>query len=102
MPLLHQAERVKVLTIPGGAGVPGPSGVLLGRRFDSYIEGFALQPGISEFLAVDMGGSIATESFRQESIEEAKKAKALFESFMQEHSVPRSGEAASGLSFSWL
>jgi len=28
--------------------------------------------------------------------------KALFESFMQEHSVPRSGEAASGLSFSWL
>ena len=26
MPLLQQAERVKVLTIPGGAGVPGPSG----------------------------------------------------------------------------
>ena len=26
MPLLQQAESVKVLTIPGGAGVPGPSG----------------------------------------------------------------------------
>ena len=31
MPLLQQAERVKVLTIPGGAGVPGPSGEQLTR-----------------------------------------------------------------------
>lgn len=76
--------------------------LLLARRFDSYIEGFALQPGISQFLAVDMGGSIATESFRQESIEEAKKTKAMFEAFMQEQGVPRSSQAASGLSFSWL
>ena len=76
--------------------------LLLARRFDSYIEGFALQPGISQLLAVDMGGSIATESFRQESIEEAKKAKAMFEAFMQEQGVPRSSQAASGLSFSWL
>jgi hypothetical protein len=76
--------------------------LLLARRFDSYIEGFALQPGISQFLAVDMGGSSATESFRQESIEEAKKAKAMFESFMQEQGVPRSGQAASGPSFSWF
>ena len=76
--------------------------LLLARRFDSYIEGFALQPGISQFLAVDMGGSIATESFRQESIEDAKKTKAMFEAFMQEQGVPRSGQAASGLSFGWL
>jgi len=76
--------------------------LLLARRFDSYIEGFALQPGISQFLAVDMGGSSATESFRQESIEEAKRTKAMFEAFMQEQGVPRSSQAASGLSFSWL
>jgi nucleotide-binding universal stress UspA family protein len=76
--------------------------LLLARRFHSYIEGFALRPGISQFLAVDMGGSIATESFRQESIEEAKKAKAMFEAFMQEQGVPRSSQAASSLSFSWL
>ena len=31
MPLLQQAESVKVLTIPGGAGVPGPSGEQLTR-----------------------------------------------------------------------
>jgi nucleotide-binding universal stress UspA family protein len=76
--------------------------LLLARRFDSYTEGFALQPGISQLLAVDMGASFATESFMQESIEEAKKTKAMFEAFMQEQGVPRSSQAASGLSFSWL
>ena len=97
---------MKTILIPTERGESMSSALqtalLLARRFDSYIEGFALQPGISQFLAVDMGGSTATESFRQESIEEAKKTKALFESFMQEHSVPRSGQAASGVSFSWL
>ena len=34
MPLLQQAERVKVLTIPGGAGVPGPSGEQLTRSLE--------------------------------------------------------------------
>jgi nucleotide-binding universal stress UspA family protein len=31
MPLLHQSQRVTVLTIPGGAAVPGPSGEQLTR-----------------------------------------------------------------------
>ena len=78
------------------------SALLLARRFDSYIEGFALQPALSELLAVDMGASIAPESFRQDRIEDAKKTKAMFESFMHEHGVPRSDQAVSGLSFGWL
>ena len=76
--------------------------VLLARRFDSYIEGFALQPRISDFVAVDMGGSFPLGPFNQESVEEVKKAGAVFESFMQERGVPRSGPAASSLSFGWL
>jgi nucleotide-binding universal stress UspA family protein len=76
--------------------------LLVARRFDSYIEGFALLPEISTFVAVDMvGASIAPELFKQESVEEAKKAKAMFESFMQERFVPHFGQA-SGLSFGWL
>ena len=76
--------------------------LLVARRFDSYMEGFALLPEISTFVAVDMvGASIAPELFKQESVEEAKKAKAMFESFMQERGVPHSGQA-SGLSFGWL
>jgi nucleotide-binding universal stress UspA family protein len=97
---------MKTILIPAERGESMSSALqtalLLARRFDSYIEGFALQPGLSQFLAVDMGGSVVTESFRQESIEEAKKTKAMFEAFMQEQGVPRSSQAASGLSFSWL
>ena len=76
--------------------------LLIARRFDSYIEGFALRSKISEFVAVDMGGSFPLDAFTREGLEEVKKTKAMFESFMQEHGVPRSGQAASGVSFGWL
>ena len=76
--------------------------LLLARRCDSYIEGFALQFGINEFSAIDMGGGLSLETFRQESKEEATQAKRLFESFMQENKVPRANGIATSLSFGWL
>jgi hypothetical protein len=76
--------------------------LLFARRFDCYIEGFALQPAVNELLAVDMVGSFAPESFKQDRIEDAQKTKVIFESFMHEHGVPRSDPAISGLSFGWL
>jgi hypothetical protein len=36
--------------------------LLLARKCDSYIEGFPLRFGISEFVAVDPAGSIPLES----------------------------------------
>ena len=50
--------------------------LLLARRFDSYIEGFALQPSLNELLAVDIGGGFAPELFEQDRIEDAQKTKA--------------------------
>ena len=76
--------------------------LLLARRCTSYIEGFPLRFGISEFIAVDPAGSIPLESYRQESLEEAAQARRLFEGFMQEHNVPRSNGPTGGLSFGWL
>ena len=73
--------------------------LLLARRFDSYIEGFAVRPGMSEFVTVD--GSVPLEPFRQAGIEEANKIKAEFESFMQKHGVPQAGQASAGLSCGW-
>ena len=64
--------------------------LLLAQRCGSYIEGFPLRFGISEFVAVDPAGSIPLESYRQESLEEAAQARKLFESFMQERKIPRS------------
>src|SRR6476646_7736636 len=77
--------------------------LLLAKKCGSYIEGFPLRFGISEFVAVDPAGSIPLESYRQESLEEAAQARKLFESFMQQRNVPLAGAApGSGLSCGWL
>jgi nucleotide-binding universal stress UspA family protein len=76
--------------------------VLLARRFESYIEGFALRFRVNEFVAVDMAGAIPLESLREESLDEARRARALFESVMQESAVPRADRNAASLSFGWL
>ena len=76
--------------------------LLLARQCDSYIEGFALQFGINEFSAIDMGGGLSLETFKQESQEDAAQARKLFEAFMEENKVPRSNGSTSSLSFGWM
>src|SRR5262249_33407445 len=72
--------------------------LMLARRFDSYIEGFALRVRVNEFIAVDMAGAIPLETLREESFDEARRARTLFEAFMREHAVPRSDAAVASLS----
>ena len=84
-----------------GMGTVLETALLLAKKRGSYIEGFPLRFGISEFVAVDPAGSIPLESYRQESQEEAAQARKLFESFMQQRGVPQSSGAA-GLSCGWL
>jgi nucleotide-binding universal stress UspA family protein len=76
--------------------------LLLGRRCDSYIEGFALRWAINEFMVGDVVGGMPLETYRQDIAEEAKKARRIFETFMQKHDVPRSTETTESLSFGWL
>jgi len=76
--------------------------LLLARRCDSYIEGFALCWAINEFIGGDIVGGIPLERYKRDIADEAKKARQIFESFMQKHDVPRSTEATASLSFGWL
>jgi len=76
--------------------------LLLARRCDSYMEGFALHWAINEFIGGDIVGGIPLESYKRDIADEAKKARQIFESFMQKHDVPRSTEATASLSFGWL
>jgi nucleotide-binding universal stress UspA family protein len=76
--------------------------LMLARRFDSYVEGFALRFPVNEFVAVDMAGAIPLESLRDENLEEARRAREIFESFMAEQAVPRAGAATATLSYGWL
>ena len=76
--------------------------LLLGRRCDSYIEGFALRWSINEFMVGDVMGGVPLATYREDIAEEAKKAKQIFETFMQKHDVPRATETTESLSFGWL
>ena len=76
--------------------------LLLGRRCDSYIEGFALRWSINEFIVGDVMGGAPLETYRDDIAEEAMKAKQIFETFMQKHDVPRATETTESLSFGWL
>ena len=74
--------------------------LLLARKFDSYIEGFALHvtSPAAAFATGDAGGVFILE---QEIAENAKRGRSLFENFMQEHGVPRGGPTTV-LSSKWL
>ena len=64
--------------------------LLLARKFDSYIEGFALFPAMVELYALDSGVPLPIE-VKEHDAEMAKQARSLFETFMQQHGVPRGG-----------
>ena len=75
---------------------------LLARKFDSYVEGFALRFAITDAVAMDVASTMPLASFERESQEAAKEARTLFETFMRDHHVPRSVANTGALSFGWL
>jgi nucleotide-binding universal stress UspA family protein len=77
------------------------SALLLARKFDSYMEGFALFPAMVELYALDSGVPLPIEEVRDHDAEMAKQARRTFETFMEGHGVPRA-ERNSALSFGWL
>ena len=76
--------------------------LLLGRRCDSYIEGFALRWAIDQFLVGDVMGGVVPVNYSEDIAAETKKAKRIFETFMQQHDVPRATETTKSMSFGWL
>jgi nucleotide-binding universal stress UspA family protein len=75
--------------------------VLLARKFDSYIEGFALFPAMVEIYALDSEIPQPIE-VKEHDAEMAKQARSLFEKFMNDHGVTRSKKTEATLSFDWL
>ena len=75
--------------------------LLLARKFDSYIEGFALLPAMVELYALDAAVPLPIE-VREHDAEVAKQARSLFETFMKDHGVARSNKTDGSMSFDWL
>jgi nucleotide-binding universal stress UspA family protein len=75
--------------------------LLLARKFDSYIEGFAVRVAIPAAFAVGDVGAVPIPPSGQEIAENERRSRGLFEKFMQEHSVPSGGDTKA-LSSGWL
>jgi nucleotide-binding universal stress UspA family protein len=62
---------------------------LIARRFDSYMEGFAVYPAGGEFVAVDPLSSLTMPHPQDGAAEIERYARSLFEAFMAANDVPR-------------
>ncbi len=75
--------------------------LLLARKLDAYLEGFALFPAMVEIYALDSEIPLPIE-VREHDAEMAKEARRLFAKFMSDHGVPRATKTEAALSFDWL
>jgi nucleotide-binding universal stress UspA family protein len=76
--------------------------LLLARKFNGYIEGFALRPAIGNLVTMDPVSSLTVVSARENDAEIVKQARGIFETFMHEKQVPAAGAAGTSLSQAWL
>jgi nucleotide-binding universal stress UspA family protein len=77
--------------------------LLTARRFDSYIEGFAVRPLITEYVPVDMVGGLTWTRDDISDEQAVRVSRDTFDRFMAERGVARwreGGEA--GLGYGWL
>jgi nucleotide-binding universal stress UspA family protein len=92
---MEAAITMKTILVPTkddkAMGSALKTALILARRCDSYIEGFALRWEIAEF----------TEADHREIARMEVQARATFESFMRKHGVPRSTTTTDTPSFGW-
>jgi len=75
--------------------------LVFARKFDSYIEGFALRAALSNLVDMESGSPMLADSFAQQFQEAETEARALFVGFMQSRGIERATDACSKLSFGW-
>src|SRR4051794_38138362 len=75
--------------------------LILGRSFESYIEGFARGPDLHNLIAVEvpLAVPLSDEVPQQQVVENAHQR---FETFMRAHAVPEALREPNGFSFGWF
>ncbi|MDQ4136870.1 MAG: universal stress protein [Pseudomonadota bacterium] len=77
--------------------------LLAARRFDSYIEGFAIRPLITEYVPVDMVGGLTWTRDDISDEQAIRVSRDIFERFMAERNIARFREGgAASLGYGWL
>ena len=81
---------------------------LVARRFDSYVEGFAVQPAASEFVALDPLSGLTMPQIADGDAHIERYSRQMFESFMASNNVPPAPPAfptpppTEGVSYAWV
>ncbi|MBF9233524.1 universal stress protein [Microvirga alba] len=75
--------------------------LLLGRMFDSYIEGIAITPDYPVVLPVDIAIGVPSPITPENRVEIAQACRERFQAFMVTKQIPRAASALAGLSYAW-
>lgn len=77
--------------------------LLLAKKFDAMIEGFALRPAVADLVAMDPDSGLTLVAVKENDVEMIRQAEVLFRDFMDSHKIPAfSGSGEASLSYSWL
>src|ERR1700758_1137912 len=77
--------------------------LLLARKFDSCIEGFALRPAVADLVAMDPDSGLTMVAVKENDAEMVRQAEMLFRSFVDNARLPESsGKGPASLSWLWL
>jgi len=75
--------------------------LLLGRTFNSYIEGLAITPDYPVVLPVDIAIGVPSPITPENRLEMSRACRERFEAFMVTKQIPRAVAGLATLSFSW-
>src|ERR1700733_3914959 len=78
---------------------------LVAKRFDSYMEGFAVHPAAAEYLTVDPLSSLTMPHSPENDIEIERHARGMFEAFMAANDIPRApaqSDRTATYSYGWV
>ena len=75
--------------------------LLLARKFDGCIEGFALRPAVADMVAMDPDAGLTMVAVKENDAQMVRQAADLFRSFMDRHGVAQRADEAPPASPCW-
>src|SRR3712207_4740839 len=97
---------MKAILVPTGAHELMESvletALLAARRFDAYVEGFAIRPLITEYVPVDMVGGLTWTRDDITDEQAIRQSREIFDRFMTGRSIPRFEGREARLGYGWL
>ena len=74
---------------------------LVQRRFDGYLEGFALRPAVPDYVPIDMVSGLAWHVDEKADEDMRRQAFALFDGFVRERGLAEAGPGSQDPGFGW-